>query len=215
MSDRCPPGKLCFSSDKTIFILIGACVVFAIYHFRNENKLKDLKKESRTLSINNKNNNNNYLVKVSRNMNNLDERLARLETKDKVNSISKTITVSESTPQPPIRENPYGINFPTNAKTRGEELGYHLIGVITNDDKSKVLQLYGKEVYKNSNKWNYYTMTDQYNPVTVAIKKDGDNCVDEYGCKEIYNGDNVTVSVYGDETFTATINKINYPKYVG
>ena len=217
-NNTCPPGKLCFSSDKTILILLAACVLFALYHFRNEEKLKEIKNKNKSSNIINQKKNNNYMINMTKNINknmvDLNQRIAKLENKQAVQAVTKKNKSSSSTPDPPIRDNPYGINFPTNIKTRGEELGYHLVGVITNEDKSKVLQLYGKEVYRNSNKWNYYTMTDQYNPVTVSIKKGDDSCIDEYGCQEIRNGDNVTVPIYGTDVFTATINKMNYPRYI-
>ena len=76
--------------------------------------------------------------------------------------------------------------------TTGIPSQFSQIGVLTPIDGSGgTITLMGRALSTNRNKWQYYTMTDQFNSVKLPIVYNGKNTMDEYGCDEIYSGDTV------------------------
>ena len=49
--------------------------------------------------------------------------------------------------------------------------------------------------------------------IRLPIKFDNMNCEDDIGCREIYNGDKISIEIYKGRAFTATIYKVDAPKY--
>ena len=73
--------------------------------------------------------------------------------------------------------------------------------------------LMGKPLYSNRNKWQYYSMSDQYNSVKLPISVKGKSAMTEYGCDELYNGD----TVYLDgvkEIYTVTLYDNDHLQYL-
>ena len=93
-----------------------------------------------------------------------------------------------------------------NIPTRGIPDDFQSIGVISIDDK--ILPIYGRRF--DSDRWNYYTRTDTYNPVPIPIYIGKRDCMD-VGCKEIMTGEEVEVmNKHGK------VNIYKYgPKYIG
>ena len=114
---------------------------------------------------------------------------------------------------------------PINIETRGSGGDYQQIGIlykdaITDGEKepgsntdSNILPLFGKPTYKGSSQWNYYTATDKYNQIKVPITIDNNNCTDERGCKEINEGDSISIPAYNGN-FKANIYKLESPRYI-
>ena len=123
---------------------------------------------------------------------------------------------------PPERSNPRTspfsidvskVGIPINVPTRGESGPYQQIGYLQ-DTEEKILPLFGKQVYPGSNKWNYYTSTDQYNQVKIPVMLDSKNCTSEHGCTEISQGDPINVPSYPNRDFTASIYELDAPRYI-
>jgi hypothetical protein len=55
----------------------------------------------------------------------------------------------------------------------------------------QTLPLYGRRLATRSDRYNYYTRTDTYNPIPVPVRFKGRDCQDSVGCEEMYNGDKV------------------------
>jgi hypothetical protein len=55
----------------------------------------------------------------------------------------------------------------------------------------QTLPLYGRRLATRSDRYNYYTRTDTYNPVPIPVMFKGRDCQDSVGCEEIFNGDKV------------------------
>lgn len=118
---------------------------------------------------------------------------------------------------------PQGI--PINIPTRGYTGGIMQVGVLhkeeVSDDTKKIgqntepviLPLYGRPTYNGSNKWSYYTSTDKMNQVKLPISNKNKVCNSEYGCEELYNGDNVTVPAYNGD-FKVSIYEFDKPRYI-
>jgi len=88
-----------------------------------------------------------------------------------------------------------GGRIPVNIRTRGEPSEYQNIGTLTNSDNpNDVKPLYGRRTYRGSNEWNYYTLLNNHIQVKQAIEIESNNCLEERGCKELMDGENVYVN---------------------
>lgn len=96
--------------------------------------------------------------------------------------------------------------------TRGIPETYQSMGVITMEDGS-VLPLYGRRTASRSDRFQYYTRTDSYNPVQLPLKHKRRDCQDDIGCEELFDGENITVTPTG-QTGKTTIYRFDGPTYV-
>lgn len=81
---------------------------------------------------------------------------------------------------------------PINVSTRGLPQSFQQMGIIKADDK--LLPLYGRQTAYRSDRYNYYTRTDTYNPVQLPIRYQRRDCMDSIGCEELFGGESVKVS---------------------
>jgi hypothetical protein len=81
---------------------------------------------------------------------------------------------------------------PINVYTRGLPQAYQQMGIIKSGDQ--LLPLYGRQTTYRSDRYNYYTRTDTYNPLPLPIYYKQRDCQDVNGCYELYNGDEVIVA---------------------
>lgn len=122
---------------------------------------------------------------------------------------------------PPLRND--GVYFPTdsansipiNVKTRGYDLNYSQIGILTRTNGTEmILPLMGRKNARNRDKWQYYTISNSGNLNTkLPVSSNGRSCTSENGCDEIYNGDVIYVEGYND-TFKATIYENSLFRYL-
>lgn len=99
-----------------------------------------------------------------------------------------------------------------NIRTQGLPEAYQQMGVLKSSE-GKLLPLYGRRVASRSDRFNYYTRTDTYNPIQLPINYKKKDCQDPVGCQELFDGDTVTMSPTG-ETATATLYRFDGPLYV-
>lgn len=104
----------------------------------------------------------------------------------------------------------YG-NLPAVA-TRGVPEQYQSMGVINLGD-GKLLPLYGRRTAYRSDRFQYYTRTDSYNPVQIPVSVKGRSCQDDNGCEELMDGDSVKV-VPLNKTGPVNIYRFNGPTYM-
>jgi len=104
-------------------------------------------------------------------------------------------------------------SIPINIPTQGLPESYQAIGNI-NVGEGKVLPLYGRRTFTgSSDRWNYYTRTDTYNPVPVPIRYKNRDCLDDVGCPEVYSGESVHVEDLGTNG-KVRLFRFDGPKYV-
>jgi len=204
MNNTCPNGYICINHFQGIMIII---VVLSILYVFNNNNYKTLfgKEPNKIISSNQINpidNNQNSMHQSIHEQNNHDRRV-----------ISNPL-------YPPLQR---GISI--NEETRESGGDYQQLGILSknaiNDDKgtpgnntdSVVLPLYGKSTYRGSNKWLYYTETDKLHPVKIPVTYKNKDCTDDYGCDEIYDGDDVVIQSYNGD-FKVKIYKMNKPRYI-
>lgn len=102
--------------------------------------------------------------------------------------------------------------LPFNIPTQGYPPSFSSVGIITTED-GQALPLYGRPSSYNSDRYNYYTRTDTYNPVPLPIRFEKRDCMDDTGCQEVFSKDKVHISALGKEA-VAHIFKFDAPKYV-
>jgi hypothetical protein len=122
----------------------------------------------------------------------------------------------------PERSNPYmpmRVGMPINISTRGPSSGFQQMGILVEEGvdpsgikEKKLLPIYGEETYAGSNQYRYYTNTDGFQSVKLPIRSGREDCMDERGCKELYDGDGVQVGGY-DKSYRVQMYKIDRPRY--
>jgi hypothetical protein len=113
-------------------------------------------------------------------------------------------------PEMPTRAEMYG-KLP-RMPTRGLPESYQSMGVITMEDGA-VLPLYGRRTASRSDRFQYYTRTDTYNPVQLPLSYKRRDCQDDVGCDELFDGENITVTPTKQKG-RATIYRFDGPTYV-
>jgi hypothetical protein len=96
--------------------------------------------------------------------------------------------------------------------TRGIPEKYQSMGVITLSD-GEILPLYGRRTASRSDRFQYYTRTDTYNPVQLPIRYKNRDCQDDIGCEELMDGEGVKVTASGKEG-VATLYRFSGPTYI-
>lgn len=86
---------------------------------------------------------------------------------------------------------------------------YRQIGVLYS--QGSVLPLLGRRVHNGSTNWNYYTLTNDAMSLRIPIQHENRVCTDTHGCKELYDGDTVTIHELGS---TFTVRMYNETPYV-
>ena len=107
------------------------------------------------------------------------------------------------------RNSPY--NLPTYA-TRGLPETYQSMGIITVGD-GEVLPLYGRRTSSRSDRFQYYTRTDSYNPVQLPVRYKKRDCEDVNGCEELFDGDVVNITGNG-KSGPVKIYRFSGPTYI-
>jgi hypothetical protein len=104
-----------------------------------------------------------------------------------------------------------GINLPAIA-TRGIPESYQSMGVLKMDD-GEILPLYGRRTASRSDRFQYYTRTDSYNPVQLPLRHKNRDCQDIVGCEELFDGDTMVVAATGKRG-SVTIYRFSGPTYI-
>ena len=69
-----------------------------------------------------------------------------------------------------------------NVPTRGEAPSYQQLGILTGtDDPENIKPLYGRQTYRGSGQWNYFTSLDSHLATKIPILRDNNDCTTERG----------------------------------
>lgn len=113
-------------------------------------------------------------------------------------------------PEWPSRADIYG-KLP-RVPTRGLPETYQSMGVIKMEDGA-ILPLYGRRTAARSDRFQYYTRTDTYNPVQLPLNYKRRDCQDDVGCEELFDGEGVRVAATNQKG-TVTVYRFDGPTYV-
>ena len=100
-----------------------------------------------------------------------------------------------------------------NVPTRGNPPQYQQVGIITGEGDENIKPLYGRQTYRGSNQWNYFTSLDSHLATKIPVYMNGKDCTDEQGCKELNKGDDVNMGETGN-TYNANIYGTIAPRYI-
>jgi hypothetical protein len=117
--------------------------------------------------------------------------------------------VWDNGPEIPVRGG-FGLD---SLATRGAPEAYQQMGVILGED-GKPLPLYGRRTAPRSDRFNYYTRTDSYNPVALPVLFKKRDCQDGVGCDEVMSGDEVRIGATGNSA-KVTLYGFDGPRYQG
>jgi hypothetical protein len=81
---------------------------------------------------------------------------------------------------------------PFGFATQGLPEKYQSYGFIMTEN-GQTLPLYGRRLATRSDRFNYYTRTDTYNPIQMPVRFKGRDCQDSVGCEEVYDGDHINL----------------------
>ena len=214
----CPPGFFCYDKSTFMLMIVMFIIVVVFFISKNNDKFLQLSRDINTNNdklesqINNLKHTNNNLENKLQVYNQVADDARFVANKDMNRVINPLI--------PPERSYPYRINrvgVPINVPTRGYPTGYQQVGILkqqTTTGESKLLPLYGEQTYPGSRQWRYYTSSDGFQSVKLPVIHKNKNCQDTYGCDEIYEGEQVSVTGYDSATFSATIYKLDAPRYL-
>ncbi len=102
--------------------------------------------------------------------------------------------------------------IPINIPTQGLPERFQSVGIMTLPD-GQVLPLYGRRTATSTDRWNYYTRTDTYNPVPVPVSFKKRDCMDDTGCEELMTGEQVSTFGTGNAG-KVHIYRMDGPKYI-
>jgi hypothetical protein len=106
---------------------------------------------------------------------------------------------------PPLRDDRTSLDIrgpvmPINVSTQGtSNAAYRQVGILTRiNGPETILPLMGRPLFRNRDKWQFYTISEKSNFIKLPISVKGRSCTNEYGCDNVYNGDTVYVEGYND-----------------
>jgi hypothetical protein len=202
MSKRCPPGVICIENITILLILIF--IAAAILYLRSQSQSVE-----------------------KQNITPITERVIIKKPHSGIfprPSYSFTNIPSDVLMNPyaaPLRNDNYfpgssgdPRGVPINIQTSSIDTAYRQIGILTRENGSEmILPLMGRPLFRNRDKWNFYTMSDKNNMIKLPISYKGKSCTNEYGCDNLYNGDVVYVEGY-DGTFKVTVYDNQQMQYI-
>ena len=90
---------------------------------------------------------------------------------------------------------------------------FQQMGILTIENTSQILPLFGRRAGNRSDRYNYYTRTDSYNPIQLPISYERRDCMDDIGCGELYGSE--TVKIDGMNNFAKVkVYKYDAPRYI-
>jgi len=191
MPRRCPPDTFCISSEFLVLLLGALLLIIAIMFFMkgSPNQVQPI------------------LIKH-------DSGLPPIQTTEVIDSrfgrAPQPLRDWRSPPELPPRGGLASI--PINIPTQGIPETFQMTGNINVD--GKMLPLYGRRTMRgSSDRWNYYTRTDTFNPVPIPLRHKNRDCMEDIGCQEIFSGDSVSLDGTG-ESGTVKVYRYDGPKYI-
>lgn len=95
--------------------------------------------------------------------------------------------------------------------TRGLPDSFQSVGFLKGAG-GDIKPLYGRRTAGSNDRWNYYTRTDTYNPVPIPVSQGRRDCMDDTGCNEVFDGDNLK-NVNGEQ-MKVQMYKMAGPTYI-
>lgn len=196
----CPPGVWCLSSGVGIAIILGIAVIcILIYmHLKNPSLLHgQLERQTQGTTVVEE----KQPIQIFNTQQSGDDRYTR--SPEPYRSWFTTPDLRGALVPPGA--------IPINIPTRYYPESFQQMGLLKMADK--LLPLYGRRNGTSSDRYNYYTRTDTYNPVQIPISYQRKNCMDVIGCQELFGGEEI--KVHGlDAVAAVEVYKYDAPRYI-
>ncbi len=90
---------------------------------------------------------------------------------------------------------------------------FQQMGILTVPDTKQILPLFGRRVASRSDRFNYYTRTDTYNPIQLPLFYQKRDCMDDVGCQELFGSEQVRIEGL-DTNANVKVYKYDAPRYI-
>ena len=202
MKKRCPPGVICFENVTIFVIMIFIFSLLSIIIYKSSVDIN--KYNSSNIYSNNEMRNNYYRTNET-----LDYNQDHYKKDILLNPYSAPLRDDR------IYNNEYcGPKIPINVSTQGFNTNYRQVGILSRINGGEmILPLMGRPLFRNRDKWNFYTMNDKSNMIKLPITFKNKSCTSSLGCDNLYNGDKVYVEGFND-LFRVTIYDNNVMEYI-
>ena len=220
MSKKCPPGIICIENVTFLFFLILIIAILIFMYIKSNMNSKNIYTNDFTSNIC-KNCNNHKINNVCENCNNNYENnnLDKLSIKPAF-GYNNNNDILLNPYAPPLRDDRIFNNthcsnkVPINVATQSFNTNYRQIGILTRVNGGEViLPLMGRPLFRNRDKWNFYTMNDKNSMIKLPISFKNKSCTSQQGCDNVYDGDTVYVEGFND-VFRVTIYDNNIMEYI-
>lgn len=204
MPKRCPPGVICIENVTIVIIVIFLILAFYYYSTYIANTRNGIKTEqSREIIVNE-----------------VDRPIGLFSRPNySYSNLPNDILLNPYTPPYrddrvfPFNLDPRGaIPVPINISTSAVDTTYRQVGLLKRvNGPEMLLPLMGRPLFTNRDKWQFYTLNENNIKLPVTFKQR--SCTSEYGCDNVYTGDNVYVDGI-DAVFKATMYDTAVYKYL-
>ena len=196
---KCPPGFVCIDSViGGVLLAIGIIMCFYLIFYMMSMRLGNVGTVNRPI-----------IIQSGLDSHTPSVRAIPIPTENKYARAPQPLRDWMAPPEFPPRG---GIaSIPINIPTQGLPESFHTIGVVNVDGDP--WPIYGRRTGGSSDRWNYYTRNNTYNPVPLPIRSKRRDCMDQVGCQEIFSGDQVEIGVLG-KSGQVNIYQSDGPKYI-
>lgn len=182
MAKKCPPGVFCIENMTLLSIVIVSFLL--VFYVARETGINETTSKIKPTVIN-------------------------IKERNRIDDLVNRNDVLLNPYTPPFNSS-YLRPIPTNLNVLNNR--YTQVGFLkSNTHKELMLPLFGRQLYSNRNKWQYYTFNE--NNIKLPVSYSGKSCTSEYGCDEIMDNDDIYVEGY-NTTFKATVYENNTLQYI-
>jgi hypothetical protein len=219
MKKKCPPGVICIENITMGFIVFIIMIVIYFLYSTLTKQYDNVSNEKKQ----------NYGDLDNRQLPTLLGSITRFPNVPYNNNFAPPVPgdVLLNPYIPPLRDERYFLpqinvippgTVPINISTNigAVDTNYRQVGILNPTNKSNkdnVLPLMGRPIFTNRDKWQYYTIGNQYNSVKLPIIVKGKSGLNEYGVDKLFNGDTIYIEGLND-VYRVTIYDNDTIKYL-
>ena len=185
---RCPPGVFCIENVSFTILAIAFTLIVVYFFMKAPSAASSSSSESRHLHLHHDSH---------------PPSMFQTRANYGVSNAQEDVLLNPYVP--PLRDDRSmdirgPIAVPINVSTQGTaNAAYRQVGILTRiNGPETILPLMGRPLFRNRDKWQFYTISEKSNFIKLPISVKGRSCTNEYGCDNVYNGDTVYVEGYND-----------------